>query len=343
LKGIFYQLLNLEDSISKYIYLDTAIMPPMSTGMPLESVHIVLTYRCTYECDHCFLHCGPNQEGAMTLAELEGLLDQAASIEGVGKVYFEGGEPMLYYPLVLKGVERAKELGLESGMVTCGYYATTVPDGEMWLRPLKAAGLSSLDVSIDKLHGEGEANAHARNLADAGSILDLEVSVISVCDPREEECDQAPASRTGEETVPAMLRGRAAHELVDGLDVRHVGAFTECPFEDLEAPTRLHVDPYGNAHVCQGILAGNVWDSSLGQIVHGYEPFEHTVIGPLIKGGPLALAEATGIGTGSHFATECHACYEIRRALREDARYQRLLGPNQVYGEEPEPPPTSYK
>jgi hypothetical protein len=311
--------------------------------MPLESVHIVLTYRCTYECDHCFLHCGPHQPGAMTLAELEGLLEQAAAIEGVSKVFFEGGEPMLYYPLVQMGIERAGELGLATGIVTCGYYATTVPDGEMWLRPLKAAGLSSLEVSIDRLHGEGEANAHARNLADAGSILGMDVSVISVCDPREEECSQAPSLRTGEESTPAMLRGRAAHELVNGLAVRHVSAFTECPFEELERPTRLHVDPYGNVHICQGILAGNVWDSSLAQIVHGYEPQEHPVIGPLVAGGPNALAEATGIGTGSHFASECHACYEIRRTLRENQFYGRVLGPNQVYGEEPEPPPTSYQ
>ncbi|UCC92751.1 MAG: hypothetical protein JSW25_08820, partial [Thermoplasmata archaeon] len=293
--------------------------------------------------DHCFLHCGPGQPGAMTLAEMEGLLEQAAAIEGVTKVFFEGGEPMLYYPLVQLGLEKAGKLGLTTGLVTCGYYATTVPDGEMWLRPLKAAGLSTLEVSIDRLHGEGEANAHARNLADAGSILGLDVSVLSVCDPREAECQEAPALRAGEEATPAMLRGRAAHEMVNGMEVRHVSAFTECPFEELERPTRLHVDPYGNAHICQGILAGNVWESSLAQIVQGYEPHEHPVVGPLIAGGPNALAEGTGIGTGSHFASECHACYEIRRTLREDTFYRRVLGPNQVYGEEPEPPPTSYQ
>lgn len=318
-------------------------MPSMSAGMPLKSVHIVLTYRCTYECSHCFLHCGPNQPGAMTLSELEGLLEQAAAIEGVSHAFFEGGEPMLYYPLVQMGIERANRLDLETGIVTCGYYATTVPDGEMWLRPLRAVGLRSLEVSIDRLHGEGDANAHARNLADAGKILGMEVSVLSVCDPREEECQQTPPPRAGEEPTPAMLRGRAAHELVEGLELRHVDGFTECPFEELEAPTRLHVDPYGNAHICQGILAGNIWDSSLAQIVNGYNPRDHPVLGPLIVGGPKALAETTGVGIGGRYASECHACYEIRRTLRENKDLRPYLGPNQVYGEEAEPPPTSYK
>lgn len=315
----------------------------MPTGMPLQSVHIVLTYRCIYECDHCFLHCGPNQPGSMTLAELEGLLEQADAIEGVDKVFFEGGEPMLYYPLVLRGLELAQQLGLEAGMVTCGYFATTVPDGEMWLRPLRAAGLDTLEVSMDRLHGEGDAHAHARNLADAGRNLGMDVSIISVCDPREMECAESTPPRTGEEPTPALLRGRAAHQLVDGLELGHHGDFNECPSEDLEAPTRVHVDPYGNVHVCQGILVGNVWETSLAQIVRSYEPREHPVLGPLIEGGPSALAEMTGVGVGNHYATECHACYEIRRALRRDPDHRRVLGPNQVYGEEPEPPPTSYQ
>ena len=310
--------------------------------MPLESVHIVLTYRCTYECSHCVLHCGPDQPGSMSMMEMEGLIDQAASIDGVERVYFEGGEPMLYYPLVERGVRQAGELGLKSGIVTCGYYATTVPDGEMWLRPLKELGLSSLEVSIDGLHGAGDATTHGRNLVDAANILGLDVSVISVCDPREDECKANSLPRPGEEASPAMLRGRAAHELVEGLEVHHLGQFTECPLEELERPTRIHVDPYGNVHICQGILAGNVWDSSLPQLVKGYDPRAHPVLGPLIEGGPEALAKAQGIDTDRQYASECHACYEIRKGLLGETRMRRFIGPNQVYGEEPEPPPSSY-
>ncbi len=311
--------------------------------MPLGSVHIVLTYRCTYECSHCFLHCGPSQPGSMTMNEMEGLLEQAAAIDGVERAYFEGGEPMLYYPLVHLGVQRATSLGLGTGIVTCGYYATTVPDGEMWLRPLKEAGLSSLEVSIDQLHGTGDACTHGRNLVDAGNLLGLDVSVISICDPREEECRAALMPRPGEEAAPAMLRGRAAHELVEGLELQHLDGFTECPHEELERPTRVHVDPYGNVHICQGILVGNVWESSLYQQVTGYDPHQHPILGPLIEGGPAALAKAHGVGTDGEYASECHACYEIRRALLDVPGLKRYLGPNQVYGEEPEPPPDCYE
>lgn len=273
---------------------------------------------------------------------MEGLLEQAASVEGVTHAYFEGGEPMLYYPLVKAGIRKATELGLASGIVTCGYYATTVPDGRMWLEPLREVGLSSVEVSIDRLHGDGEATANARNLVDAARGLGMQVSVLSVCDPREEGCTEAPTTRTGEEPSPVMLRGRAAHDMVEGLEMLPLGQLTDCPLEELESPTRVHVDPYGNVHVCQGIIAGNVWDGSLVQVVRGYSPRQHPVLGPLIEGGPLALAEAGGAGLGRDYASECHACYSIRRELRQNPDYRGTLGPAQVYGEEPEPPPSSY-
>jgi hypothetical protein len=311
----------------------------MSPGMPLESLHLLLTYRCIYQCDHCFLHCGPLQPGTFTMYELDGILEQAAALEGLGTVYFEGGEPMLYYPLLLHGIRRATELGLGTGIVTCGYYATSQQDGRLWIEPLKEAGLTLIDVSLDELHGSDEAYTHARNLIDTAKGLGLGVNIISVSDPR--KCaDDATCTARGEDPQPSFLRGRAAHELVDGLDLHPVSTFGECTVEDLEAPTRVHMDPFGNIHVCQGIIAGNVWESSLASVVRGYDPHTHPVIGPLVEGGPARLAEVMGVCTGDSFATDCHACYEIRRAVRTE--HKRWLGPAQVYGDEPDPPPDTY-
>jgi MoaA/NifB/PqqE/SkfB family radical SAM enzyme len=308
--------------------------------MPLEEVHIVLTYNCLNECSHCFCHCAPNVPGTFTVYEMEGLIEQAAMIEGVSTVFFEGGEPMLYYPLVERGIILAGELGLDSGLVSCGYYATTPQDGKLWLSRLRDKGLKYMDVSADRLHGEGEAYTHAANLAEVGRDLGIEVNVITISDPRGGDNEWIAKTRPGEEPTPAHLRGRAAHDLVEGLPLHNVDRFIECPFEELKAPNRVHVDPFGNVHICQGILAGNVWEKSLARVVNGYNPQDHPVLGPLIEGGPAALARATGIGTDGSFATECHACYEIRRTLRPDC--MSILGPAQVYGEEPEPPPENY-
>jgi hypothetical protein len=308
--------------------------------MPLEGVHLLLAYNCLNECSHCFLHCAPNAPGTMTVYEVEGLVEQAAAIEGVTTMYFEGGEPMLYYPLVERGVELAGELGLASGIVSCGYFATTVQDGELWLGRLKDKGLRYVDVSMDRLHGEAEACNHARNLAETANKLGLEMVIISISDPRGTDDEVLERMRPGEEATPSYLRGRAAHDLVEGLELQHVSTFTKCSLEELLEPKRIHIGPYGEVQICQGILAGNVWETSLAQIVKGYDPERHPIIGPLIDGGPAELAVRTGVGTDDRFASECHACYEIRRAIRSEN--QRVLGPAQVYGEEPEPPPECY-
>ena len=46
----------------------------------LSAIHILLTYACTYECDHCFLHCSPNAKGTFSFEQIRNLLGQAREI-----------------------------------------------------------------------------------------------------------------------------------------------------------------------------------------------------------------------------------------------------------------------
>jgi MoaA/NifB/PqqE/SkfB family radical SAM enzyme len=102
--------------------------------MKLEGIHILLTYQCTFECDHCFVWGSPWQRGTLTLEQIKIILDQAKEA-GVTSIYFEGGEPFLYYAMLLRGVEMAYELGFSVGVVSNGYWAQTVNDALEWLRP----------------------------------------------------------------------------------------------------------------------------------------------------------------------------------------------------------------
>ena len=45
-------------------------------AMELTGLHLLLTYRCTYECDHCFAWGSPRQEGTMTLGIVRNILQQ---------------------------------------------------------------------------------------------------------------------------------------------------------------------------------------------------------------------------------------------------------------------------
>jgi pyruvate-formate lyase-activating enzyme len=72
----------------------------------------------------------------MTLRTIEEILNQARDVGSVEWIYFEGGEPFLYYAVLLEGVRMSRGLGFRVGIVSNGYWATESEDALEWLRPL---------------------------------------------------------------------------------------------------------------------------------------------------------------------------------------------------------------
>src|SRR3989304_10540456 len=103
--------------------------------MKLTGVHVLLTYQCNLECDHCFVWGSPWQSGTMTLEQVRQILRQAKDVGDVKSVYFEGGEPFLYYGILVPAVRESFEKGFKVGIVSNGYWATSLEDAEEWLKP----------------------------------------------------------------------------------------------------------------------------------------------------------------------------------------------------------------
>ena len=57
--------------------------------MKLTGLHLLITYQCTFECDHCFVWGSPWQSGTMTLADIRNILQQAQTLDSVEWIYFE--------------------------------------------------------------------------------------------------------------------------------------------------------------------------------------------------------------------------------------------------------------
>ena len=58
--------------------------------MILTGLHLLLTYQCNYECDHCFVWGSPFQKGVMTLAQVRDITRQAQELGTVEWIYLEG-------------------------------------------------------------------------------------------------------------------------------------------------------------------------------------------------------------------------------------------------------------
>lgn len=296
--------------------------------MTLSGLHLLLTYQCNLECDHCFVWGSTQQSGTMTLRSIRRILRQARSVGTIKSIYFEGGEPFLYYPVLVRGVRMATRMGFRVGIVSNGYWATTVEDALVWLRPF-AGLIQDLSVSSDLYHWSDKLSQQAKDACAAAERLQIPVGTISIAQP--EATNAAPAAGqlpSGESAV--MYRGRAAEKLVARAARQSWEQFTECPHEDLREPGRVHVDPLGNVHICQGIVVGNMLRTPLEKICRTYDPDTHPVIGPLLAGGPAELVRRHRLAHEERYADACHLCYESRRALRE--RFPGILAPGQMYG-----------
>lgn len=295
----------------------------------LRELHLLLTYRCTMECDHCFVWGSPQQSGVMTLEQVRRIFEQGQAVGSVESVCFEGGEPFLYYGLLLEGVRQARARGWKTEVISNAYWATSAEDAVLWLRPLAQAGLDNLLVSEDAYHDPGE-EALPGNAAAAADDLGVGRAAIAI---REAAASiDAPSSAKGEAVKGGAVRfrGRAAGRLTSGLPQRRWQELVTCPHEELVNPIRVHIDPLGYVHLCQGLVMGDLFRTPLPEMLTAYVPERHPVCGPLLSGGPAALARAYDLSPADSYVDECQMCYEMRDRLRE--RFPQHLAPAQMYG-----------
>jgi MoaA/NifB/PqqE/SkfB family radical SAM enzyme len=251
-------------------------------------------------------------------------------MEAMKWIYFEGGEPFLFYPLMLEGMKIARDKDLKNGIVTNAYWASSEDVAQLWLKPFRDLNISDLSLSDDLYHyGENDDNP-AKVALSVAKRLKIPVSTI---------CIEKPSSTTvenqGEKGMPVIgggtkLRGRAVELLTEGLPLGGWQDMTECPHEDLSDPKRVHIDPYGNVHLCQGLVVGNVYEKPLSQLAKEYRPDSHPICRPLLEGGPAALAEEYNFLHDGDYVDACHLCYLVRLSLLD--RFPKYLGPKQVYG-----------
>ncbi len=296
----------------------------------LTGIHFLLTYKCIFECDHCFVYSSPRAEGTFTFEQVNAALDEAGKTGTIEWIYFEGGEPFLYYPLLIDCIKAAVSRGFKTGIVTNAYFATSIKDAERWLLPLKELNINDLSISDDRLHSGDITNSPASIAIKAAKNLGLRVNSISIEEPVIRSCE-IPRKK-GEPVAggDVMFRGRAADKLAKDLPGVNREEFDECRFEELINPERVHVDAFGNVQICQGITIGNMRQKPLTEIMKDYNAKTHPIVKYLISGGPSLLAEHYQTKTEEKYTDACHLCYETRKQLMQ--YFPAYLAPKQVYG-----------
>ena len=298
----------------------------------LKGVHFLLTYKCDLECDHCFVWGKPEAKGAFTIKQIRNVLTEAKKLGTVDYIAVEGGEPFLYYPIMVKAAREAVSMGFRVEILTNCYWANCPDDAEEWLLPLTESAGVELTLSSDLYHGENWETEQVKNAAKAARALNMKAGVIAVkCPDAEFPCpDEIEGAKV--DSWELMHKGRAFSKLTEKANKKPWQEFTKCPYENFTKQERVHIDPFGYVHVCQGISVGNAWEKPFSKIIAEYNPCENPILEPLVRGGPVALVEKFGLPHDAFYADACHLCYAARLLLRN--KYPDILAPNQMYGED---------
>ncbi len=151
------------------------------------------------------------QTGTLTYEQIEQILLQARDAH-VNSIYFEGGEPFLYYAILIKAVHKAADMGFSVGIVSNAYWATSISDAEEWLRPF-VGRLADFTVSSDIFHCGEALGEKPQNAIVAAKWLGIRTGMISIAGP-ETDAQQTHGQIENEGVV--MYRGRAVQKLASG-------------------------------------------------------------------------------------------------------------------------------
>jgi hypothetical protein len=232
---------------------------------------------------------------------------------------------------VVKTLQEAVNLGFSVEILSNCYWATSSEDAIEWLHPIAAARNVKLSLSSDLYHGESWEIEEVRNAVKAANALNIKAGVISVKHPEVQVPNSSEIEGAKVDFWELMHRGRAFSKLTEKTSRKPWREFTKCPYEDFVKQERVHIDPFGYVHVCQGISIGNAWQKPFSKIIEDYNPYENPILEPLIRGGPVALIERFSLSHDEGYADACHLCFAARFMLRN--KYPDILTPKQMYGE----------
>ena len=315
----------------------------------LQWVNLLLTYRCTAECSHCFTSSSTRREGVMKLTEVHEYLEEAKKV-GANRVWIFGGDPFFYFELLLGTVKFAKQLGFHILTTSNAFWAITKKSALRRLGLLKEAGLDSIAFSADPFHWEYIPLEYVRNAAEAAKKLGILEGIWNVTIEEEhiqklnrEIIVRIPMCKISTGTV--MFNGTAAEVLAEQVQKQPWIKYNECNIgkeswidyneckigRGFQYLGSVDIDPYGYVQRCSGISIGNAKEMKLSEIIRTYDIKDHPIMKVLHEEGAVGLAKMAMKYSFRpiEYADACHLCYKARKVLLK--HYPQYLAPATWY------------
>ena len=124
----------------------SSVFPPVNSQAVL-----LYSHRCDLSCRHCCTRSGPRETAAMSFPTAARALE-LFHLAGFRDVTLSGGEPMLFKDAMVRLLGVCRAVGLKASMITNANWAVTARECAAEVADLRAAGLDSISVSVDRYH-----------------------------------------------------------------------------------------------------------------------------------------------------------------------------------------------
>jgi hypothetical protein len=268
------------------------------------------------------------------------------------QVHFTGGEPFLYFDLLVEGVQAAARLGIPRYVETSASWCTNEAEAVERFVALKQAGLQAVLVSCSPFHAERIPPVRAfRAVRAAVDVLGSDhvtvylpqfLRVVQLFDADRTTPLERYVEEFGLEGACEILwqgygiisGGRSGYK-VGHLVPRHpANAFAQadCAVDILYAH-HSHFDLYGNfiSGFCGGLTVGDWHD--LPQLLTDFRAGRYPPLTEvLVERGPHGLFEMAQEQYGYEplpdgYTAKCHLCVDVRRHLVETGDFAELRPP----------------
>lgn len=104
-----------------------------------QILRLFLTYKCPFECDHCFMHASPKRKEVMPIEDISRYLRLGAGI-GISHVNFTGGEPFSVPENLEFALDESSKLGYQVRDVESSFLGVTEQEISKNVALLKRSG-----------------------------------------------------------------------------------------------------------------------------------------------------------------------------------------------------------
>lgn len=308
--------------------------------------NFIVTYRCTAACDHCLFRSSPERTGVIQLSDVQRNLKDLLGNYPAQRVHFTGGEPLLYFDLVVRLIEEAKAQGVSARTITTnGFWGENPETALKYTTRLKDAGLSRIHISVDVFHQAFVPFDSVRGALRAAQEVDLLawLNAHGLGDPDSDN----PFNRRTKQLAQALAEefdlqltgflgvhmiGRAVDTLTSHLPMTRVPV-GGCPREELfRKLPHVMLDPEGWVLVGCGVCIGNTNRMPVSEMLAEYDYTRHPILSVVLEDGAeglLRIGAEAGYERLPGYANLCHLCYDVRRCLRP--HYPDALAPAHLY------------